>query len=128
MRIDCIPRSTTCHQHRLRKNSKLHDLLYVKTRQGHYAQSAVFAMGKFALRGLAQSMARELAPKGIHVAHFVIDGGVRNAEKGRVEGANRAADSYLDPDAIAQSDLHVVQQPRSAWTWEAELRPWVERF
>jgi NAD(P)-dependent dehydrogenase (short-subunit alcohol dehydrogenase family) len=93
-----------------------------------YPQSAVFAMGKFALRGLAQSMARELAPKGIHVAHFVIDGGVRNAEKGRVEGANTAADSYLDPEAIAQSYLHVVQQPRSAWTWEVELRPWVERF
>jgi hypothetical protein len=67
-------------------------------------------MGKFALR--AQSMARELAPKGIHVAHFVIDGSVRNAEKGRVEGANMAADSYLDPEAIAQSYLHVVQQPR----------------
>ena len=93
-----------------------------------YPQSAVFAMGKFALRGLAQSMARELAPKGIHVAHFVIDGGVRNAEKGRVEGGNATADSYLDPDAIAQSYLHVVQQPRSAWTWEVELRPWTERF
>lgn len=93
-----------------------------------YPQSAVFAMGKFALRGLAQSMARELAPKGIHVAHFVIDGGVRNAEKGRVEGANMNADSYLDPDAIAASYLHVVHQPRSAWTWEVELRPWVEQF
>jgi NAD(P)-dependent dehydrogenase (short-subunit alcohol dehydrogenase family) len=93
-----------------------------------YPQSAVFAMGKFALRGLAQSMARELAPKGIHVAHFVIDGGVRNAEKGRVEGSNGVADSYLDPEAIAQSYLHVVQQPRSAWAWEVELRPWVERF
>ena len=93
-----------------------------------YPQSAVFAMGKFALRGLAQSMARELAPKGIHVAHFVIDGGVRNAEKGRVEGANAAPDSYLDPEAIAESYLHVVKQPRSAWTWEVELRPWVERF
>ena len=93
-----------------------------------YPQSAVFAMGKFALRGLAQSMARELAPKGIHVAHFVIDGGVRNAGKGRVEGANASPDSYLDPDAIAQSYVHVVQQPRSAWTWEVELRPWVERF
>jgi NADP-dependent 3-hydroxy acid dehydrogenase YdfG len=90
-----------------------------------YLQSAVFAMGKFALRGLAQSMARELAPKGIHVAH---SGGVRNAEKGRIEGANVAADSYLDPEAIAQSYLHVVQQPRRAWTWEVELRPWVERF
>lgn len=93
-----------------------------------YPHSAVFAMGKFALRGLAQSMARELAPKGIHVAHFVIDGGVRNAQKGRVEGANASPDSYLDPDAIASSYLHVVQQPRSAWTWEVELRPWVERF
>lgn len=93
-----------------------------------YPQSAVFAMGKFALRGLAQSMARELAPKGIHVAHFVIDGGVRNAAKGRVEGANASPDSYLDPDAIAESYLHVVQQPRSAWTWEVELRPWTERF
>ena len=93
-----------------------------------YPQSAVFAMGKFALRGLAQSMARELAPKGIHVAHFVIDGGVRNAEKGRVEGSNASPDSYLDPEAIAESYLHVVKQPRSAWTWEVELRPWVERF
>lgn len=93
-----------------------------------YPQSAVFAMGKFALRGLAQSMARELAPKGIHVAHFVIDGGVRNAEKGRVEAASMNADSYLDPDAIAASYMHVVHQPRSAWTWEVELRPWVERF
>ena len=93
-----------------------------------YPQSAVFAMGKFALRGLAQSMARELAPKGIHVAHFVIDGGVRNSATGRPEGGNAAADSYLDPDAIAQSYLHVVKQHRSAWTWEIELRPWVEKF
>jgi NAD(P)-dependent dehydrogenase (short-subunit alcohol dehydrogenase family) len=93
-----------------------------------YPLSAVFAMGKFALRGLAQSMARELAPKGIHVAHFVIDGGVRNAARGRVEGGNASPDSYLDPDAIAESYMHVVNQPRSAWTWEVELRPWVERF
>lgn len=93
-----------------------------------FAQSGVFAMGKFALRGLAQSMARELAPKGIHVAHFVIDGGVRNAARGRVEATDATADSLLDPDAIASSYLHVVQQPRSAWTWEIELRPWVERF
>jgi hypothetical protein len=53
---------------------------------------------------------------------------VRNAEKGRVEGANASPDSYLDPDAIAQSYMYVVGQPRSAWTWEVELRPWVERF
>ena len=90
-----------------------------------YAQSAPFAMGKFALRGLAQSMARELSPQGIHVAHFVIDGGIRSAA--RTEPADRP-DSMLDPDAIALSYWNVMQQPRSAWTWEVELRPWVEKF
>jgi NAD(P)-dependent dehydrogenase (short-subunit alcohol dehydrogenase family) len=90
-----------------------------------YPLSAPFAMGKFALRGLAQSMARELAPQGIHIGHFVIDGAIRNP--GRVEPADRP-DSMLDPDAIAASYLHVLQQPRSAWAWEVELRPWVERF
>jgi NAD(P)-dependent dehydrogenase (short-subunit alcohol dehydrogenase family) len=93
-----------------------------------YAQSAPFAMGKFALRGLAQSMARELGPKGIHVAHVVIDGGVRSITHGRVEGAGVPADSLLDPDAIAATYLHVIHQPRSAWSMEVELRPWVERF
>jgi len=90
-----------------------------------YAQSAPFAMGKFALRGLAQSIARELNPKGIHVAHFVIDGGIRSAR--RPVPAD-APDSLLDPDAIAQSYLDVLRQPRSAWTQELELRPWVEKF
>ena len=90
-----------------------------------YAQSAPFAMGKFALRGLAQSMARELSPQGIHVAHFVIDGGIRSAA--RTEAADRP-DSMLDPDAIAFSYWNVLQQPRSAWTWELEVRPWVEKF
>jgi NAD(P)-dependent dehydrogenase (short-subunit alcohol dehydrogenase family) len=90
-----------------------------------YAQSAPFAMGKFALRGLAQSMARELAPQGIHVAHFVIDGGIKSPR--RAEPA-ASPDSLLDPDAIAASYLHVLQQPRSAWTQELELRPWVEKF
>jgi NAD(P)-dependent dehydrogenase (short-subunit alcohol dehydrogenase family) len=90
-----------------------------------YPQSAPFAMGKFALRGLAQSMARELSPQGIHVAHFVIDGGIRSAA--RAEPADRP-DSMLDPDAIAASYWSVLQQPRSAWTWELELRPWVEKF
>jgi len=84
-----------------------------------YAQSAPFAMGKFALRGLAQSMARELAPKNIHVAHFVIDGSIGKDPEGQ---------SRLDPDAIADTYLHVHRQPRSAWTWEVELRPWVEHF
>lgn len=93
-----------------------------------YANSAPFAMGKFALRGLAQSMARELAPQGVHVAHFVIDGGVRNEARGRVEGPEDTPDKWLDPDAIAETYMHVVKQPRSAWTWEIELRPWVEKF
>jgi NAD(P)-dependent dehydrogenase (short-subunit alcohol dehydrogenase family) len=90
-----------------------------------YPQSASFAMGKFALRGLAQSMARELAPKGIHVAHFVIDGGIRQPGETRAE---RGTDGFLDPDAIAQAYLQIHDQPRSAWTWEIELRPWTETF
>ncbi len=90
-----------------------------------YAESAPFAMGKFALRGLAQSMARELSPHGIHVAHFVIDGGIKSAR--RAEPPDRPA-SMLDPDAIAATYLHVLHQPHSAWTWEVELRPWVEKF
>ena len=88
-----------------------------------YAQSAPFAMGKFALRGLAQSMARELAPQGIHVAHVVIDGGIKSARRSESSPA-----SLLDPDAIAQSYLHLIRQPRSTWSWEIELRPWVEKF
>jgi NAD(P)-dependent dehydrogenase (short-subunit alcohol dehydrogenase family) len=90
-----------------------------------YAQSAPFAMGKFALRGLAQSMARELAPQGIHVAHVVVDGGIRSER--RVDPPDKP-DSLLDPDAIAQTYLQLLQQPRNAWAWEIELRPWVERF
>src|SRR5712691_13300993 len=90
-----------------------------------YAQSAPFAMGKFALRGLAQSMARELHPQGIHVVHIVIDGGIKSAR--RSEPPDKP-ESLLDPDAIAASYLHVIQQPRSAWSSEVALRPWVERF
>jgi NAD(P)-dependent dehydrogenase (short-subunit alcohol dehydrogenase family) len=90
-----------------------------------YPQSAPFAMGKFALRGLAQSMARELSPQGIHIAHFVIDGGIRSTT--RTEPNDRP-DSMLDPDAIALNYWNVLQQPRSAWAWELELRPWVEKF
>jgi len=90
-----------------------------------YAQSAPFAMGKFALRGLAQSMARELHPQGIHVAHIVIDGGIESAR--RTEPPGKTA-SLLNPKSIAESYLHVIQQPRNAWSWEIELRPWVEGF
>jgi len=90
-----------------------------------YAQSAPFAMGKFALRGLAQSMARELHPQGIHVAHIVIDGGIKSAR--RPEPPGKTA-SLLNPNSIAATYLHVIHQPHSAWSWEVELRPWVEGF
>ncbi len=87
-----------------------------------YPQSAPFAMGKFALRGLAQSMARELHPAGIHIAHVVIDGGIRSAMR------PDSGDNMLDPEAIAASYLHLIDQPRSSWSWEIEVRPWVEKF
>ncbi|MDP1751729.1 MAG: SDR family NAD(P)-dependent oxidoreductase [Reyranella sp.] len=90
-----------------------------------FALSATFAMGKFALRGLAQSMARELSPKGIHVAHFVIDGGIRSVAR---PVPVDAPDSLLDPDAIAETYWATLQQHRSAWSWEVEVRPWVEKF
>ncbi len=86
-----------------------------------YPQSAPFAMGKFGLRGLAQSMARELQPQGLHIAHFVIDGGIG-------ESPPEAPDSRLHPDEIARTYFDVYRQHRSAWAWEIELRPWVERF
>jgi NAD(P)-dependent dehydrogenase (short-subunit alcohol dehydrogenase family) len=90
-----------------------------------YAQSAPFAMGKFALRGLAQSMARELSPQGIHVAHVVVDGGIRSERR---PASPDTPDSLLDPDAIAETYIHLIHQPRSAWAWEIEVRPWVEKF
>jgi NAD(P)-dependent dehydrogenase (short-subunit alcohol dehydrogenase family) len=90
-----------------------------------YPQSAPFAMGKFALRGLAQSMARELQPQGIHVAHIVVDGGILSERR---PNPPDKPDSMLDPDAIAQSYLDLLRQHRSAWSWEIEVRPWVERF
>jgi NAD(P)-dependent dehydrogenase (short-subunit alcohol dehydrogenase family) len=88
-----------------------------------YAQSSLFAMGKFGLRGLAQSLARELAPQNIHVAHFVIDGGIRSDTR-----TSEVPDALLSPDAIAETYLNIHRQKRSAWTWEVELRPWVEKF
>ena len=89
-----------------------------------YPQSAAFAMGKFALRGLAQSMARELAPQGIHVGHVIVDGSIRPPGETEVAGD----DKQLDPDAIAATYVHLLAQPRSTWTWEIEVRPWMERF
>ena len=92
-----------------------------------FANSSAFAMGKFALRGLAQSLARELGPQGIHVAHFVIDGGIRSGPND-ARGADRGPDGLLLPDEIARSYLHVHEQQRSAWSWEIDLRPWAEKF
>ncbi|TMH70621.1 MAG: SDR family NAD(P)-dependent oxidoreductase [Betaproteobacteria bacterium] len=92
-----------------------------------YAESAPFAMGKFALRGMAQSLAREFGPKNIHVAHFVIDGGIRRPD-GDPRAAARGADGMLEPDAIAETYMSVYRQHRSAWSFEVDLRPWVEKF
>ena len=91
-----------------------------------FANSSVFAMGKFGLRGLAQSLARELHPQNIHIGHFVIDGGIRAAH--RPERQDDGSDNMLDPDAIAEAYLQFHTQHRSAWAWEVELRPWVEKF
>ena len=88
-----------------------------------FPNSSVFAMGKFGLRGLAQSLARELHPKNIHIAHFVIDGGIASKER-----QNSAEESFLEPDEIAKSYLSFHRQKRSAWAWEIELRTWIEKF
>ena len=93
-----------------------------------YVLSASFAMGKFALRGMAQSMARELHPQGVHIGHFNIDGGMRNINRPERIDSPDNPDSMLDPDAIALSYLHFLKQDRSSWAWELELRPWVENF
>ena len=88
-----------------------------------FPNSSVFAMGKFGLRGLAQSLARELHPKNIHIAHFVIDGGIASKER-----QNSVEESFLEPEEIAKSYLSFHRQKRSAWAWEIELRPWIEKF
>ena len=85
-----------------------------------FANSSVFAMGKFGLRGLAQSLARELHPKNIHIGHFVIDGGI-----GRESDSNY---KMMHPDAIAQTYLDFYNQDSSAWAWEIELRTFKEKF
>ncbi len=88
--------------------------------------SVPFAMAKFALRALAQGLARELGPRGIHVAHFILDGGISSSWA--TAGEPGPADKWLDPDAIAETYLSIHRQHRSAWTSELELRPWVEKF
>jgi NAD(P)-dependent dehydrogenase (short-subunit alcohol dehydrogenase family) len=94
-----------------------------------FANSSVFAMGKFALRGLAQALARELHPKNIHVGHIVIDGGI-SADNGanRPGAPDRGPDAWLHPDEIAKAYLALHRQHRTVWAWETEIRPWVEKF
>lgn len=93
-----------------------------------FANSAAFAIGKFGLRGLCQSLARELHPQHIHIGHVVIDGGIAKTAQSGQENEIDAPDALLKPDSIAQSYMHLLDQHRSAWSWEIELRPWVERF
>ena len=90
-----------------------------------YPRSAPFAMGKFALRGLAQSLARELHPRNIHIVHVVVDGAIA---ADRLPADPQAPDRWLDPDDLAATYHHLLRQPRSVWTWEIEVRPWVETF
>ena len=90
-----------------------------------FANSSTFAMGKFGLRGLCQSLARELHPQNVHVGHFVVDGGIASDSRPERESHE---DNMLDPDAIAQTYMNFLDQHRSAWAWEIELRPWVEKF
>jgi len=85
-----------------------------------FANSSVFAMGKFGLRGLAQSLARELHPQGIHIAHFVIDGAINKEPYGDYQ--------TIHPDEIAKTYLQFYHQDKSAWAWETELRTSVEKF
>jgi NAD(P)-dependent dehydrogenase (short-subunit alcohol dehydrogenase family) len=90
-----------------------------------------FAGAKHALRALAQSMARELGPEGIHVAHVVIDGAIDTAfiaENFPARYALKDRDGLLDPEAIAETYWQLHRQPRSAWTHELDLRPWMEAF
>lgn len=87
-----------------------------------FGGSAAFAMGKFALRGLAQSAARELGPQGIHVAHLVIDGRVARGE------SPSDGPTLMVAEQIAATYMHLITQDASAWSFEVDLRPWDERF
>ena len=93
-----------------------------------FPNSSTFAMGKFAQRGLAESMSRELHPQNIHVAWINVDGGIRNPQREGRGGDPNRPDALLDPDAIAQTYLDLIRQHRSAWSNEVTVRPWVEKF
>ena len=85
-----------------------------------FAKSASFAMGKFGLRGLAQSLARELHPQNIHIGHFVIDGGIGKEQVGNYQ--------MIHPDEIAKQYLNFYLQDKKAWSWEIEIRTNTEKF
>ncbi len=85
-----------------------------------FAKSASFAMGKFGLRGLAQSLARELHPQNIHIGHFVIDGGIGKEPVGNYQ--------MIHPDEIAKQYLNFYLQDKKAWSWEIEIRTNTEKF
>lgn len=91
------------------------------------ARFANLAVGKFGLRALAQSLAREIGPKGVHVAHVIIDGMIHSERYAHL-AADRPSDALLDPDAIADAYWQLHAQHRSAWTLELDVRPWVEKF
>lgn len=91
-----------------------------------FAHSSVFAMGKFGLRGLSQSLSRELQPKNIHICHFIIDGGIAKLPENGLSSS--ISDALLDPREIAKTYLYIYGQDKSAWSSEIELRPWVEKF
>jgi NAD(P)-dependent dehydrogenase (short-subunit alcohol dehydrogenase family) len=112
------------------ENGKRGTILFTGASAGvkGFPQSASFAMGKFAQRGLAQSMSRELHPQGIHVAWVNIDGGIYNPSREGKDNPAGNPDSKLDPDAIAAAYIGLINQHRSAWSEELSLRPWVERF
>ncbi len=93
-----------------------------------YPASAPFAMGKFALRGLCQSLARELHPQGVHVGHIIVDGGIGGTpQSGRIDPQN-GEDAMLDPDQLALAYMNLIDQHRSVWSTEIEVRPWLEKF
>ena len=105
------------------------DILFTGATAGMRGSSEFsgFAICKFGIRALAQSMARELGPKGIHVAYANIDGQVHTPHQAHL-AADQAPDAMLDPEAIAESYFQLHSQHRSAWTHELDLRPWVEKF
>ncbi|BGP22790.1 short-chain dehydrogenase/reductase SDR family protein [Rhodotorula toruloides] len=92
------------------------------------AKFAALAPGKFALRGLAQNLAREFGPQGIHVSHVIVDGIIETERVKGMMGEAKQPDSRLQPDAIADTYVHLAEQPRNCWAFELDLRPSVEKW